>query len=665
MDAVWTLESGSRLWSTAPLPGYEPIIRSIGTLQWGLGDVVGAIERPSLDVVVANPNRELDDLLIGRDADGFDWHGPRLLGSRWRLYRITPDTKRALSPQMVVTEVEADVGSIRMQLLADEMHLLGPSRSMATLEDWRTSVLQVEWAHETAASWLGLASSADLASVFRAAIPAFDQRQIPWIYGPAVTPAEVISEDGVWRLVGMITPEHLQMLQWASAPWERALYARERRPVRYEDRVFPVVLRSSTLRGLLLVLVSQGTPDVDLLYVLDFATTDPRLPDAIRQSPMQIIRRIIEDHSAGSIDSVSADIADVRTRRLENIVGGVFETSATVQEVLSTLAPICGIEAYITIDGRLAFSVLPAPEDGMQPVLELDAHDVYPTGPDRIPGASARSTLRPPMFGSVADVISIDWPQSRMDAYPVATRLDHRRVRRNPGIPIPLLTDEGEVRLSGAWIHPPRASAALSEAAEWYGWPIRLITIPTHVSILDQVRPGDIIAWRAPTLPGPERRLGIVRRFEIIPGSELVHVTVGDLGWAGMLRTGVLDTIEQWILYEPTLGTTISLDASAATLELSAPVFSAADVGAHIWVRGSPSVANRRSYAITEVISSTRVRLDPAPRVSEAWGDPGLRTILLMRVADHARYGRQVDGRIAVSEAARLPAGSPAYRFAR
>src|SRR5690606_24143176 len=404
MDAVWTLEGSSGLWSTSPLPGYEPIIRSIGTLQWGLGDVVGAIERPSLDVVVANPNRELDDLLIGRDADGIDWHGPRLLGSRWRLYRLTgPNQKRAMSPQMVVTEVEADVGSIRMQLLADETHLLGPSRSMATLEDWRTSVLEVEWAYEPAVSWLGLSSPSELASAFRAAVPAFDQRQIPWIYGPAVAPAEVISEDGVWRLVGMITDEHLQFLKWASLPWERALYARERRPVRYEDRVFPVVLRSSSLRGLLLVLVSQEPPDVDLLYVLDFARSDPSLPDPIRQSPMQIIRRIIEDHSDGSIDPMSAGIADVRTKRLENVVGGVYETGATVQEVLSTLAPICGIEAYITIDGRLAFSVLPAPEDGMQPVLELDTYDVYPTGPDRIPGATSRTTLRPPMFGAVAD----------------------------------------------------------------------------------------------------------------------------------------------------------------------------------------------------------------------------------------------------------------------
>src|SRR5690606_3657390 len=172
---------------------------------------------------------------------------------------------------------------------------------------------------------------------------------------------------------------------------------------------------ASAPQGLPLVLVSQGPPDVDLLYVLDFAHAGPRLPDPIRQSPMQIIRRIIEDHSAGSIDSVSADIADVRTRRLENVIGGVIETGTTVQEVLSTLAPIRGIEAYITIDGRLAFSVLPAPEDGMQPVLELDVYDVYPTGPDRIPGATSRSTLRPPMFGSVADVISIDWPQSRMD----------------------------------------------------------------------------------------------------------------------------------------------------------------------------------------------------------------------------------------------------------
>src|SRR5690606_16070379 len=202
-----------------------------------------------------------------------------------------------------------------------------------------------------------------------------------------------------------------------------------------------------------------------------------------------------------------------------------------------------------------------------------------------------------------------------------------------------LLTDEGEVRLSGAWIHPPRASAVLSEAAEWYSWPIRLITIPTHVSILDQVRPGDIIAWRAPTLPGPERRLGIVRRFEIVPGSELVHVTVGDLGWEGMIRTGVLDTIERWILYEPTLGTVISLDANEATLQLSAPVFSPADVGAHIWVRGSPTLTNRRSYRITEVLSSTQVRLDPAPIVSQTWIDFGLRTILVMRVADHPRYG--------------------------
>src|SRR5690606_24297686 len=126
-----------------------------------------------------------------------------------------------------------------------------------------------------------------------------------------------------------------------------------------------------------------------------------------------------------------------------------------------------------------------------------------------------------------------------------------------------------------------------------------------------------------------------------------------------------LDTIERWILYEPTLGTVISLDANEATLQLSTSVFSTADVGAHIWVRGSPTLANRRSYRIAEVLSSTRVRLDPAPIVSQTWVDLGLRTILLMRVADHPRYGSQVDGRIAVSETARFPAGSTAYRFAR
>src|SRR5690606_41564268 len=106
---------------------------------------------------------------------------------------------------------------------------------------------------------------------------------------------------------------------------------RQRRALRFDEGVFPVVPPASARQGLLLVLVSQGPPDVDLLYVLDFAHTDPRLPDPIRQSPMQIIRRIIEDHSAGSIDSVSADIADVRTRRLENVIGGGFETSATVR----------------------------------------------------------------------------------------------------------------------------------------------------------------------------------------------------------------------------------------------------------------------------------------------------------------------------------------------
>src|SRR5690606_13022806 len=109
----------------------------------------------------------------------------------------------------------------------------------------------------------------------------------------------------------------------------------------------------------------------------------------------------------------------------------------------------------------------------------------------------------------------------------------------------------------------------------------------------------------------------------------------------------------------------ISLDANEATLQLSAPVFSPADVGAHIWVRGSPTLTNRRSYRITEVLSSTHVRLDPAPMVSQTWIDIGLRTILVMRVADHPRYGSHVDGRIAVSETARFPAGSPAYRFAR
>lgn len=651
--AVWTLEGmlGDQpiRWSTAPLAGFEPwLVEPPGAFRYGLGDVVGVIERLSVTVTVVNDRGALDALALGSSEDGVDWEGPSLRDLRGRIYRYTgPDQRLEMTPPLVVSAMAVGVGTITLTLVADEHRILGPSAALATVEEWRQSEIELEWAHARVPGLVDV-PEAELAAAFRSAIKPGNHTQIPWLYGSTSVRLQSVSEDGAWKVAGIVTAEHLAATQGWGDYMIHWLY----RPGSHEplvstgDRAFPCYFRSSEHPGLLLAFRCLN-PEVELDHRFDAETL----------TPVSIIRRILDDHAeeGAPYDFDSAARAEQASHRLTQVIGGAYADSATVEEVLAAIAPICGVEAYLHRDGRLHFAVLPSPEEEAAPVAELDPYDIFPGTTDHIPAAEAQLVAAPPAFGAVAGTISIDWPESLMEAYPIATGTDRRRAS----------DAEGEVRLEGAWIFPPRASVALSAAADWYSYPIRLVSIPTHISILERVEPGDVIAFRAPTLPGGQRRLGMVRHIEVRPADETAVVTVGDLGWEGMIRTGVLDSFENWIVFEPPVGTTVQLAASAATITLSVPAFSAEDVGRRIWVRGASLSSNNRSYRITALVSANAVRVEPAPAANQSWTETGQRGLLVMRAADHPTDPEVIGGKIAVSDEPLFDNGERAYRFSR
>lgn len=657
MSAVWTFEGelhGAPVrWcsASAPMLGFDPLLLSSGTIRYGLGDTVGVPQRLSVELTIANDRGALDALALGVSEDGVDWEGPSLRELRGRIYRYTgPGHRVALTPPLVVAELGMDVGMITIQLVADEHAILGPSAALSTVEDWRSDTLQLEWCDPFAATVVGV-NDHELPGAFAASLRAGNTTIIPWLYGPTAVRLEAVSEDAVWRIAGMVTEEHAAALKSEGTFWNYwNFYAGPGgKPLLSQDRAYPVLLRHGERPGLLLVFATIADKDVDIEHRFDAASAS--LP------PVEIVRRILEDHAASEdpYDIGSAVRADDATRRLTGVVAGTYADAATVEEVLAAIAPICGVEVYLHLDGRLHFATLPTPEEEGTPVAEIEPYDIFPSGTDHIPAAVAQIVAAPPSFGAVAGRISIDWPESRMDAYPIQTSSDHRQIS----------DAEGEVRLEGAWIHPPRASVALSAAAEWYGYPIRLVSIPTHISIMEKVQPGDVIAWRAPTLPGSERRLGMVRYIEILPGDETAMVTVGDLGWAGMIRHGVLDSFEHWIVFEAPIGTSVTLSSSTSTITLSVAAFAPEDVGRRIWVRGAGNSANNRSYRITSLVNPNTVRVEPAPFTSQSWTEAGGRGLLVMRAADHPTDPDVIGGKIAVSDTPVYANDERAYRFAR
>lgn len=644
MRSVWTLEGQIRgtiyKFSTAPMDGFDPVLAEPpGNFTYGLSDTVGAIERLDVQVTLINDGR-FDQLAMGTSGGFIDFEGPSFRDFRGQICRYTAEGVQVrMTPPLRVSAIDVEVGTITLTLQALEQGALGPSSKLSTVSEWRNRTIYRRWSHPRLSQILNIPNE-DIPGFFQALIDASNDEIIPWLYGPQVVELKPVSSDGVWQIAGIIDPATTNTM--IVGGHYLTYYRASGTLTSADDSPLALVVASHDHVGDLLVFYVPGGKDTEILVDLAFR----------EENPVTIIGRILDDHAApGSYDVASLEAAKSSAVRLEGVVAGQYGDAASIEEILAAIAPIAGIEAYLGIDGKLHFVSLP---ENLTPTAHIDPYDIYPSGTDRIPAATASLASNPPLYGSVVGKISIDWPAWSKAIYPHETGNDHRIVSNA----------EGEVRLEGAWIRPDKATVALSAATEWFGYPVRLVTIPTHISVMESIEPGSIVTFQVPTLPGSERRIGIVRFIEIAPADETAFVTVGDLGWEGMVKNGVLDSFHNWVLYQPQPGETITLNFAAGTITFSEGKFDTDLIGRNVWVFGSPIALNNRSYLIVAQPDRNTLAVSPPPPFNSSFVEDGSLKAVVLKNAGTDDYS-SIEGKIAASSQPNFKNEERAYRFSR
>lgn len=651
MKSVWTFQGAIGLqtfkWSTAPMEGFEPLLAEPpSSFKYGLSDTVGNIERMTTSITLFNDG-SLDSLALGTGDDLVDYEGPSLRDIRGQILRYTSEGEWVLmTPSLLVTDIRVDVGTITLNLAAREDGILGASDRLVTVDqlrgEFREGRIFQNWAHWQIHQRLDIGPGEEVTAFFQALDPGNDT-VIPYLYGPQIVELQSVSSDGNWSIAGIVGYDEIPRLQSARYG---TFYSTSGAPCTSADKPLPMVLSSDLYEGALLAFWHPRGNETRILLELQGEATHPA----------RVMAQILDDHSQPlnppfSYDPTSLQRAIDATPRMDGVVAGQFGDAASIEEILSLIAPIAGIETYLGRDNRLHFVTIP---ETLEPTFHLDPYDTFPSGDDRIPGATADLASSPPLFGSTVGKVSINWPQWARTRYPVETSNNQRILSRH----------EGEFILEGDWIRPSKASIVLSAASEWFAYPVRVVTIPTHVDIMEQVEPGTIITFQVPSLPGNQRRVGMVRSIEVVPSDETAFVTIADLGWEGMVVNGVLDSFYNWIAIQPSAGASIFLEETSGLVQISGAGFKPHDVGRTLWVFGSRFSQNNRSYKIVSVEGSTQIIVSPKPWYFDSWTEDGSGTALVMKNAGTDDFA-SVEGKIAGSSEPFFENGERAYRFSR
>lgn len=566
---------------------------------------------------LADPDGELAALVLPNKRG--------LNGLTGRVYfgEITGDSisEKPISPTMHISgNVVHEDGVTTIQMQSDDSHVLGRSISLWSVQEvLGGELLGVDYLSGPILdfllySYLEGRPLADLLSDARAFLDQNQGTVVPWVYDPAIVEMIPLNSDYPRFWIGGVQSASVaRRFTTVVGDFDGSL-----RPLKYISRTSPVefILEMSLVDQLgsarnvaVRMYVQAEQSDTEPSRHLRFM--DPAGPLSGVSPPRQLLN-IIRDHSPAGLSGVDS-ISFLETEGQANTVfgracGGVFgDDGATIREVIQHIAPICGMRVWLGVDDKVYVSMSGySYEDSHKAkgsLVELQEGDVFPKDTSGSPAWRAEIAGDPTDDAVGAARVSIEWSEDQRRIYPLETSSSVPVLGQGPG------DADRERIISGAWIVPARGADVVGAIQAGISSDAARVELSTHLGA-HALKPAQLIRVTHPRglgLPGMgwDRRLARVDQVQVMPGEDATRLLITDLGLSERMRLGLLDAVNEWIVYKP--------DDPSAILEIEKDGefefviknlrdwFDGADWGSTafvVWTPGASEEAHRRSWRI-------------------------------------------------------------------
>lgn len=638
-------------WSTVPLatptgPIEGRLAEPPDTFTVGIPTAIGAAPASvAVNVVLDNTDGALDDYLLGGSEPQTEYTGPSLYGLEARLYQgfVASDgslLEEPWTPTLVVSGGFSQAnGLISMQLASQDKRLFGRSRRIRTVQQIKEAELVPGTLYTSTYSvW----DEADAWEEIRSSWTESLDMPIPWGYGrPLIRLVRVSSRDVARaQFIACCSATEIADPQLSSG-W--SVYGER------DGQVEQLKLGGADAVGIGAWMAKVATEDEDgnpqqiwvygatsaslgeeysRLWIVPHASNLIGVGEWEPMTAIDVLRAIIEEHSeAGSaaIDTDSFDRASTALLYSSGAIGGLFGgDGATIEEIIPYIAQPVGIALYIGADDKLHV-VLPgawttedaAAAAGDLPVLQQA--DIYPAGGPDSPDTTWAETAPGDAedHGAPITWLSVEWAGDQIAVFPPDQRPDRPNATAMTGAKRVDVATDVELRWSGGWVHPPSALLLLDGLASARTFATRTVSCTTHTWVA-RLGIGALVRAEHPYGIGYGGRCLRLLRASVIPGEHAAQCTFEDVTALELMKRGVLDSEEHWVLYDPADdGVTIVIDQGSDKILLSESVADPSWEKASLWTFGATDPHLRRSWRIVEVVDGSQIRVEPTPDASD------------------------------------------------
>jgi hypothetical protein len=356
--------------------------------------------------------------------------------------------------------------------------------------------------------------------------------------------------------------------------------------------------------------------DDHTFYVIPYGAINMRYaeaaPSTVPGTPANIVQAIVGQHSeagSGAVDPTTL----ARTNKTYPHVGhfgGRLASDASIAELIENVGKAAGLCFWTDTTNKIhmlpnqAFDADDKAAYDAGTLTHLRHVDVFGGWREEIPrGANRR--------GAACHRVTVEWPEELEKFW--GSGIAVRRFRNATRVPLGALI-EGDV--PAAWVHAPRAVEVFSALSSRRSTVARRISFTTHFWLSTQPIGGLYLLSNPRGIAvetagiGYFKRLVRLERTEAIPGERACRATFEDLGRVANAKPSVLDAISYWLSRAPVGNLTLKHAGSATLVSSGSAVFTAADVGRHLWVPGAANASNRLSMKITAYFTTSVIGVE-------------------------------------------------------
>lgn len=639
-------------WASVPVlhqggPIDGRLVADPGEFTIGLPSAVGAPpERTTLEVEIDNTDGALDRYVVGSERTATEYTDANFLTFEAQLFRgtIAADgtcTEEAFTPILAASgpvTVDRAQGTISLALAHIDRPMMGKIGKLYTVREVARggNPLVVCLFPELVAA-MGDGGAAALWDLLGQGDSENADTTVPWLYGPATAPLIRVTPSGRYpaAFIAGMSWDKPQLdgtldLEPAIVGKLRSEYPESGR-TNYDPVPFVVSvelpLEDGGTRWAQIAMAVQARKRTDGSEEPESFWWVSNLGNGLSDiygpsSPARVLREIITDHSeagAACLHAASWDAAEAQQAMpMRRACAGRIEADTTIADLVECIAPIGDMGLWVGTDGLLHVRTggwgLADRDEAAGVLPELIEPDIYPGDADGTAVWSETVPSDPDDRGAVLTHVSVAWTDEQRELYPIPTSLGQAPRR------VPLAVDS-EWEPEGSWINPREAGPVVRAMASRGAYPTRRVDTVSHASQA-LLGPGSKLRvshpWGVTAEPPYQRRLVATERARVQPAEHAALLTLEDLGPSERMRLGLLDSIDKWVLFDPTeLGYELGLRVAGGIALSPEGVFTADMVGCTIWVGGAADAENNRSYEIIKFVSAGEVGISPAPASDE------------------------------------------------